>query len=125
MRTALGLTSCGLALLLGYSAHAQQVEAGTNLVCDTTAQIERVIALYDGDMQSAVERVNAEEHDAAACAVFEVAFIRGPELRTARKGNVLFQIVPILIVGVLTPDGIRSVSPAMYFSIIEIDERTA
>jgi hypothetical protein len=54
-----------------------------------------------------------------------IAYVRGTELRTERKGNVSFQIVPILIFGVMTPGGMRSVSPTRYFSVVEVDERTA
>jgi hypothetical protein len=97
MRMALRLTSYGLSLLLGYAAHAQQIEVGTSLVCDTAAQVERMIAIYDGDIQSAAEQVDAEEHDPPACVMSAVDYIRGPALRAARKGNVSFQIVPILI----------------------------
>jgi len=125
MRIALRLASCSLSLFLGHAAHARQVEVGTGLVCDTAAQIERVIALYDDDIQTAAEQVDAEEHDPRACVVSAIAYIRGPEVRTARKGNVSFQIALILIVGVMTPGGIRSVAPVRYFSLFEVDERTA
>jgi hypothetical protein len=124
MRLAVRLTSCGLSLFLGHAAHAQQIEVDTSLVCDTAAQVERVIAIYDGDIQSAAEQVDAEEY-ASACVMSAVAYIRGPELRTARKGNVSFQIVPILIVGVIAPGGMRSVSPARFYSVVQLDERTA
>jgi hypothetical protein len=124
MRLALRLTSCGLSLFLGHAAHSQQIEVDTSLVCDTAAQVERVIAIYDGDIQSAAERVDAEEYP-SACVMSAVAYIRGPELRTARKANVSFQIVPILVVGVMKPGGLRSISPARYFSVVEVDERTA
>ena len=50
-------------LLLGLPAQAQEVEVGTTLVCDTQAQVERFVALYDEDEQSAVDAVNAEVHD--------------------------------------------------------------
>ena len=125
MRMALRLTSYGLSLFLGHAAHAQQIEVGTSLVCDTAAQVERVIAIYDGDIQSAAEEVDAEEHDPSACVISAIAYVRGTELRTARKRNVSFQIVPILIFGVMTPGGMRSVSPTRYFSVVEVDERTA
>jgi hypothetical protein len=125
MRMALRLMSYGLSLFLMPAAQAQQIEVGTSLVCDTEAQVERVIAIYDGDIKSAAEQVDAEERNPSACVMSAVAYIRGPELRTARKGNVSFQIVPILILGVMTPGGMRSVSPAKFFSVLEVEERTA
>jgi hypothetical protein len=119
------LISCALALALCYPAHAQNVEIGTSLLCDNRDEIERVITLYDGDMQAAIEQVNAEQHDPTACALSVVAYIRAPQVETTRKGNTSFQIVPILILGVMTHGEIRSVSPTRYFSLFEVEERAA
>jgi len=68
------------------SAQEIEVEVGTNLFCDTREQVERFVALYDGDTQNAVDGVNAAEHDPSACAVSTVAYVRGPSwpLREAK-----------------------------------------
>ena len=109
-------------LLLGVSAQAQEVEVGTSLVCDTQEQVERFVALYDGDAQSAVNSVNAAEHNPTACAVSTMAFVRGRQLATARNKDTTFQIVSILVLGVVTGDGVESVTPAPYFSVFPVDE---
>ncbi len=118
------LTLLALPLLafLGSPAQAQEVEVGTGLVCDTQEQVERFIALYDGDAQSTVNSVNAAEHNPTACGVTTMAYVRGRQLATARNKDTAFQIVPILVLGVVTETGVESVTPAPFFSVFEIEE---
>ena len=111
-----------LLLLLGAPAQAQEVEVGTSLVCDTQEQVERFVALYDGDAQSTANSVNAAERDPTACAVSTMAYVRGRQLATARNKDTTFQIVPILVLGVVTEAGVQSVTPARFFSVFEIEE---
>jgi hypothetical protein len=106
-------------------ARAQEIEIGTGLVCDTCHEIEQIVAFYDGDMQTAIDRVNAEEHNPSACAVWNLAYVLGPKVGIARKKDATFHIVPILVVGVVTPVGICSVTPSKYFSLVQVDERSA
>jgi hypothetical protein len=118
----LTLLALPLLALLGSPARAQEVEVGTSLVCDTQAQVERFVALYDGDAQSTVNSVNAAEHDPTACAVTTMAYLRGRQLATARNKDRAFQIVPILVLGVVTVAGVESIMPAQFFSLFEIEE---
>jgi len=111
-------------LFLAVPASAQEIEieVGTNLFCDTREQVERFVALYDGDTQNAVDGVNAAEHDPSACAVSTMAYVRGPKLATARSKNTAFQIVKILVIGVVAEDGVHSVEPAPFFSVVTVEE---
>ncbi len=111
-----------LLLLQELPARAQEVEVGTRLVCDTQEQVERFVALYDGDAQSTANSVNAAEHDPTACAVSTTAYVRGRQLATARNKDTAFQIVPILVLGVVAEGGVESVTPASFFSVIEVEE---
>jgi hypothetical protein len=124
-----GLLALPLLLLLGLSflglpaqARELEVEVGTSLICDTQAQVERFVALYDGNAQTTVDNVNAAEHDPTACAITTMAYVRGPQLATARAKETAFQIVPILVLGVVTDGGVKSVTPAPFFSLFEIEE---
>jgi hypothetical protein len=103
-------------------AHAADYETGASLVCDTQGQVERFVALFSGDAQAAIEVVNAEAKDPTACAIMNVAYMRGAQLGTARHGVNAFEIVRILVLGVETTDGLRAVRPAAYFSLIGIKE---
>jgi hypothetical protein len=113
-------------LLMGVPAQAQEateeIEVGTNRVCDTEAQVQRFVALYSDDLQTAVDRVNAEANDPKACIVATIAYVRGAQLATARNKDSAFQIMQILVVGVVTPSGLESVTPAALFSLFEVDE---
>jgi hypothetical protein len=118
MRTALHLAL--LSLLACCPARAQ--EHGTAVLCDSQKQAERYVALFKGEEQSTVDAVNNEQKDPSACGLAAVAFVRGPELGTARNKDSAFQIVRILVVGVDTPEGVRAVQPAAYFTVFEIVE---
>jgi hypothetical protein len=111
-----------LVLLLSVPARAQEVEVGTSLICDTQEQVERFVTLYDGDVRSTVKSVNAAEHDPTACAVSTMAYVRGRQLAMTRNKDTAFQIVPILVLGVVTEEGVQSVQPASFFSVFEVEE---
>src|SRR6266850_4478278 len=115
-----GLLALSSLLLLGVPAQAQEVEVGPSLVCDTQEQAERFVALYDGDAQSTANSVNAAEHDPPACAVSTMAYVRGRQLATARNKDTAFQIVPILVLGIVAEGGVESVTPAPFFSVFEV-----
>src|SRR5258708_1949709 len=103
-------------------AFAADYEVGTNLICDTRAQAERFVALFAGDPEAAVVAVNAEAQDATACALMNVAYLRGAQIAMARHGDNVFEIVRILVVGIPTAAGVKAVRPAAYFSLFGIKE---
>jgi hypothetical protein len=117
-----------LSALLGAPAKARDVEVDTILTCDTQGQAERVGTLLHGDAQnvvSAVREVNAEENNQTACSLVDAAYVRGKVLTTVRAKGETFQIVPILVIGILDETGVQSVPQNVYFSVFEIDERVA
>ena len=116
-----------LSLLLCLPAQAQRVEVGTGVLCDTQKQMERFVALFDGDEETAVNAVNAEANDPSACGFGTIAYVRGPEIATARArtGTSTFHIVRVLVVAVLTEAGFRPSAPAPFFSVEQVDEREA
>ena len=109
-------------LLACYPAQAQEYEHGTALLCDSQKQVERYVALFKGEEKSTIEAVNTEEKDPNACGLASVAFVRGPELGTARNKDSAFQVVRILVIGVDTPQGVRPVPPTPYFTVFEVVE---
>lgn len=116
------LLALPLLLALCFAARAQEVEVTSGLICDTQQQVEQFIALYDGNARETAERVNAAEHNPTACVISGMAYVRGRNLATARARDTTFQIVPILVVGVVTERGIEAVAPARFFSAIEVKE---
>jgi hypothetical protein len=111
-----------VALCAGAPALADDYEVGTNLFCDTKAQAERFVTLFAGDAEAAVVAVNAEVQNPTACALMDVAFMRGSQVSTVRHGDNTFGIVRILVVGLSTASGVKPVRPAAYFSLFGIRE---
>ena len=72
-----------LSLLLCLPSQARGVQVGTGVLCDTQKQMERFVALFDGDEENAVNAVNAEANDPSACGFGTIAYVRGPEIATA------------------------------------------
>ena len=114
-----------LAVLLSVSARAQNVEVGTGIYCDTQKQVERFVAIFHGDSEATMRSVNAEAKNPTACVAATIAFIRGPEIATARTWHGTFHIVQVFVVGVLTEAGVRSTTPSPTLSIVRIEERDA
>jgi hypothetical protein len=73
-------------------------------------QLERFIALYDGDTRAAIRAVNTEVHDPTACGLVTTAYVRGPQLATARNKDATF-IVQILVLGIADEEGAWNRSP--------------
>jgi hypothetical protein len=119
-------------LILGLPAQAEDFSAGeiqvsTQLVCNTQHEAFRFAKLYSGDAEAALRIVNAEESDPTACVIIPVLYSVGSRLGSARTktGNTTFNIVKILVIGVVTTDGVRTVLPTEYFSALAVDERDA
>jgi hypothetical protein len=117
-------------LLICVPAHAQDhrgavqrnIEVDDILVCATQEQAERYIAHFKGDPEAAIRAVNREESDPSSCGVVSAAFMRGPNVAAVSQGNMAFQIVRVLVLGVDGPDGLRAVKPAPYFTIFAVTE---
>jgi hypothetical protein len=109
-------------LCVSAPAQAQEVEVATNLICDTQKQVERFVALYDGDAEAAISAVNAAEHNPTACGMATAAFVRGPQLATARNKRATFNIVQVLVLALVTEAGVESVTPAAFFSLVPVEE---
>jgi hypothetical protein len=103
-------------------AQATDYEVGTSLVCDTQSQVERYVALFSGNAQTAIDGVNAEEQNPTACALVDAVYLRGSHIGMARNGDNAFEIVRILVVGIDTAAGIQAVPPAAYFSLFGVKE---
>ncbi len=116
MKTALAAASV-MALLLG-SAHSREIQVGSGLVCNTAKQVEKFVAFSDADPRAAINATNDEENDPKACAVVNIAFVRGHNTVTVRTRHATFQIADILVVGVIINGGIQ-------FSLFQVDERKA
>jgi hypothetical protein len=112
-------------LLLAAPVQAHEIESGSGAICDTREQAHRLAVLLDNDAQAAIRTVNAEAHDATACALATVAYVRGAKAGTAHSKAGTFEIVEVLVVGIETRRGLTQASPAVYFTLFKVEERPA
>jgi hypothetical protein len=103
-------------------AQAWDYEIGTSLICDTRAQVERFAALFSGDAPAAIRAINTEEQNPSACALVNVAYVRGAQIGMTRHGDNAFEIVRVLVIGIAADSGIRPIRPAAYFSLFPVKE---
>jgi hypothetical protein len=120
--TRIALPVALLAAHLCAPAQASDYEVGKSLVCDTQGQVERFVDLFTGDASAAIKVVNAEAHDPSACAIANVAYMRGASIGMARHGDNAFEIVRILVIGIATESGVRPISPGAYFTLFSVKE---
>jgi hypothetical protein len=111
-----------LMLVFALPARAQNIEIGNGLLCDTQRQVELYVDLYDGDVQSTVRAVNAEANDPTACMIATTAFVRGARVSVIGNRYGIFQVVRIVVIGVVTDDQVEDVIPTTFFTLFEMDE---
>jgi len=102
-------------------AHAYENENGAVMICDTQKQVERYVQIFDGNARAAISAINTEENDPNACTLTDI-LRTGPRGRHTRSSSHAFQIVPIVVVGVNTSNGFAPVTPALFFTPIQIKE---
>jgi hypothetical protein len=121
----IALVAASLVALLSIPAHGREIQVGSELVCNTAKQVEKFVAFSEADPRTAISATNDEENDPKACAVVNIAFVRGHNTVTVRTRNATYQIADILVVGVITDNGVQYVTPAIQFSLFQVDERKA
>jgi hypothetical protein len=121
-----------------------KVQVGSALVCDTQQQVERFVALYDGNVQTTLTAVNGEQTQpnresqpgsgqanqpgsgqakSQACDVATIAYVLGPEVSQAHShGNGTFRVVRVLVLGVLTEQGLLASVPTPLYSAAKVEE---
>ena len=111
-----------LSLLVSAPALGDEVEMGKGAVCDTQKQAERLASLMAEEAEVALRTVNAEEHDATACEYLTVAFVRGSRVGLVTTNGLTMEIVEVLVLGVLTANGLQPAEPGVHFSLFKVDE---
>ena len=127
-----GLAVLGLALpplLLAAPVRAHEVETGIEtgdgVICDTREQALRLALLLEDDARAAIGIVNAEAQDATARALATVAYVRGAKAGMAHSKTGTFETVEVLVLGIDTPRGLQQASPAVYFTLFQVEDRPA
>ncbi len=92
-------------LLLAAPVAAKERGTTRALVCDTEAQVRRVVEL--GYTYAAVAQVNAEVRNDTACTVTNFYAADHRPLADARAGVRSFKIFEVLVIGLPTPSGFQ------------------
>jgi hypothetical protein len=108
--------------LIGLPAQAYEVETGPVMLCDTQKQAERFVQHFAGNQEAALGAVNAEERNPSACAVVEVAYVRGEAVGIERTLSHAFRITRIAVVAMKTPAGFQQVAPVVFFTPVQVKE---
>ena len=98
------------------------VQMGTTVICDTQQQMERFVAVFDGDFTVAMNKVNTEENNPTACIGATMAYVQGHELSKAKSTRGTYHIVRVLVLGITTAQGFQPIQPAAFFSIVKSEE---
>jgi hypothetical protein len=89
-----------LALFIVFPVHAQELFTGSGVICDTREQVERYVAVYDGNADTAIELVNAEADSKSACGEAQVVYEAVKEVGHIRMEHDLGKIVELTVVGI-------------------------
>jgi len=104
------LRVAALSLIGSTPSLAHRIEVGTGVFCATEKQVERFVAVFDGDARAAIDVVNAEENDPTACVLGSVADIGAAELATGASDRTALRLVAGLAVGLRSQRGVKDVS---------------
>jgi hypothetical protein len=118
MRTILAL----LALVLTQSAAAQELRIREVLVCETGAQIKRLVEL--GANGSAMIKVNAESGSADTCVVTTAAFVATDRVAEVRRQGTTYVILRLMVFGLGNADGIHLLPRnAIWYTLVRMGSR--
>jgi hypothetical protein len=111
MRTALTIAMLSFAAV---PAQAYDVETGSIMICDTQQQIERYVQLFDGNRDAAIKAVNTEVSNPTACAMTNVAYVKGEEIGMARSATDGYKVN--------TGGGFQLVQPTVFYTLVKVKE---
>jgi hypothetical protein len=102
----------------------QELVTGQIMICDTQKQVERFVTFshITGKARSAIKAVNTEAESPGACGIADAAYLRGAAVDITRTTTEAFEIVPIIVVAIRTPEGMRLAAPALFFTFVKIKE---
>ena len=102
----------------GQAIRSGEIYVGQGVVCDTADQVQRFAAVLDdtGAVDNAVNTVNEETHNPAACALVLAAFVPGQEVTQVRNKAGLMRVVEITILAVPVGDDWKAVDPLKQYA---------
>jgi hypothetical protein len=118
--------AAALVLVCG-GARANEVPAngdaavGIGIICNTPQQAEHFVKLRSlgASPEQAMRTVNTKAHDARACGVAAVAYVRNETVDTTKLKDRLVQIVRINVVAGFNGSGWQRVSDLVQYAVLE------
>ncbi len=97
-------------------AMAQEVEVGEGLVCDTPEEVATFAETFDGDADKTLAAVNQKE---VVCAILNVAYIKGGEVKKVKDWKGEVSVVEVIVVGLKAGEW-REVNPVIKFIAVRV-----
>lgn len=94
---------------------------GIGIICNTPQQAELFVSLRTKGTgpDQAMNAVNAKVHDARACGVAAIAYVRDQTMGTVKMENKLVQIVRISVLAGYNGSGWQRVSNMVQYAVLE------
>ena len=104
------------------TALGKNVQVGYGVVCDTRDQVEQFAKLSerDGNVANAVNAVNTEAKNPAACAQVVAAFIRGQNVGEVHRAKDSLAVAEITILAVPEGNQWQFVSPVKQYTAFPV-----
>ena len=101
---------------------AEDVQVGVGVVCDTDMQIKRFATLSEqaGDVKQAINTVNTEAKNPAACAQVVAAFVRGKDVAEVHRAHDSLTVAEITILAVPEGNQWQMVSPVKQYTAFPV-----
>ena len=112
---------CGVARAETKSPDNGDAAVGVGIICNTADEAKQFVGLRRSGAESeqAMHAVNDSVHDARACGVAAIAYIRDATIDTMKLDNSLVQIVRINVVAGFNGSNWQRVSNMIQYAVLE------
>jgi hypothetical protein len=110
-----------LLIALGLPQPAKAQNTGSGVVCDTPDQVRRFVLA--GNATAGLAMINAEQGQ--SCAVVNVSFYAGRMDGTIVTKDGVWEITHVLIVGIITHGGIKTIPPTPRWIAVAVASESA
>lgn len=112
---------CGVARAEARSPDNGDAAVGVGIICNTAEEAKQFVGLRRSGAKSeqAMHAVNDSAHDARACGVAAIAYIRDATVDTMKLDNSLVQIVRINVVAGFNGSNWQRVSDMVQYAVLE------
>ena len=105
---------------LGSAVNPAQISVGRTIICDTSEQAQRFVALRNGgsQMDQALQLINRESTNRSACGAAIVAFRSGEPIGSARVDGQQVNVVKITVLAFNNGVGWSMVPETVQYAIL-------